>query len=160
MGHLRWEGNERWSSGLLSTHLILFSTGDINTAPAFLFLIFLPADPPLPSLSQLSLRLWVLLCLCMLPLVVKVWPHTSQEKGLSPEWTSMCLSRDENDDNILPQRQQLYTLAWPVGSAGSGVGFTSLWLRKWLVNSLLDVIFSWHRGHLKSLCLVAASKVS
>ena len=62
--------------------------------------------PLLPSLSRESRAPWVLLCLCMLPLVVKVCPQRSHEKGRSPEWTSMCLSNELKEDNILPQRQQ------------------------------------------------------
>jgi hypothetical protein len=47
----------------------------------------------------------------MLPLVVNVWPQTWQEKGLSPEWTSMCRSKELKEDSIFPQREQLYTFA-------------------------------------------------
>ena len=53
-----------------------------------------------------SLALWVLLCLCMFPLVVKVCPQRRQENGRSPEWTSMCLSKELNEESIFPQRQQ------------------------------------------------------
>ena len=47
----------------------------------------------------------------MLPLVVKVCPQTWQEKGRSPEWTSMWRSRELKEESIFPHRQQLYTLA-------------------------------------------------